>query len=257
MRSRAGRRTVWAAFAVLLMVWAASACTSAPDCASVIRFEGPSSGELVLLGTATGDTTLPPPIRRGTAGPPPAPAYRFVVRRASAMLPSAQAFDGLAGPGPPFPWNGQLGSPALSAGESFYVVPRGHDSTCRPTEWSRGEWVPAGAHAVFVVSRAEFYLGIPVFEVLGDFSAYPYGAALGRTAAVENVPDDVSEWLTAREYFQLLSGLPPMDDTRSREEQLLQIENDFRTGPERFIWTFPGTEIIERARLWASSKPTI
>jgi hypothetical protein len=238
------------------MVWTAAACTSTPDCSSVIRFEGPSSGELVLRATATGDTAMVPHDLRSSSDETAfVPAHRFVVREAQTAFPVAV----LQG-SPPEPLRRRYDlfdrDPLLSEGESFFVVPWGHDSDCRPVEGARDEWVPAGADAVLVVSEARFHLGRLLFDVLGDFAAYPYGAALGPTAVVEEVPDDASEWLTAEEYYDLLGGLPRMRSSIPRQEQLRQIEQDFKTGPERFIWTFPGTEVIQRARLWASDDPT-
>ena len=147
--------------------------------------------------------------------------YQFVVRE--------------VGPGPD----------RLSEGDLMTVVPWGYAEDCTRDVWSEEGWVSEGQEVVFL-------LGAPrpgadsTFDVLGWHTPYPAGEFF-RFRARPLPPEDRSEWLDARGYFELVSRLP----TSTRFTYQNSAEDGlavFADGPPEWASTFPGYEILRRYR---------
>jgi hypothetical protein len=92
----------------------------------------------------------------------------------------------------------------------FAVVPWTLGCGCADEGWDQPDWVPPGDTVTFLLSRTRermppSWIGPPVYDVLGWHQPYPAGdfVAYWRTTR-EPIPD----WLTAREFFELLQVLP-------------------------------------------------
>jgi hypothetical protein len=92
----------------------------------------------------------------------------------------------------------------------FAVVPWTLGCGCADEGWDRPDWVPPGDTVTFLLSRTRermptIWNGPPVYDVLGWHQPYPTGdfVPFWRTSR-EPIPD----WLTAREFFELLQVLP-------------------------------------------------
>jgi len=98
-------------------------------------------------------------------------------------------------------------APADSEGR-FVVVPWTLGCGCADEGWGEPTWVRAGDTVTFLLSRTRErvpWTGPPVYDVLGWHQPYPTGdfIAYWRTTRERN-PD----WLTPREFFELLQVLP-------------------------------------------------
>jgi len=217
---------------MLLHIALGGALLAGPVCDIVTTFGSPPTADrAVTLAVATGErVAVPVPEYAKRALPDSITeviAYRFVVLES-------------------------VGGPRLVSGDSFLVVPWGYDEACRPMLWEGGEWVPSGAESVFRHGEpGRESGGQGVFDVSGWHSPYPYGAFL-KYGGTPSPPEDRTEWLSARDYFGLLSVLPPPDPLVSRLERLRRIESAYRAGPPHWAVTFPGDQILRSARRWAS-----
>ncbi len=199
-------------------------------CSIRAEFVGPTPERAIILAVAlsqnaevTGHTTL-----AGTFGSPDtivrATGYRFRV------------LD-IAG-----------GDTGLRPGSTFLVVPWKYDPSCAPTPWGSDRWVPVGTEVVFTLSQ-----GRPiarkevVFDVRGWHAPYPNGEFL-KYSARSSSPSDRSEWLTASEYFNLVSALPRLVSFPSTGTWRSEVERLFREGNPKWAVTFPGSEILQNAR---------
>ena len=137
---------------------------------------------------------------------------------------------------------------APGAEASFLVVPWAYDPSCARALWKDSSWVPSGVEVVFLLGpRRDAGASEPVFDVLGLHSPYPYGSLLASRSRVER-SDDLREWLTPREYFDLVSALPVVrrPDQFARDGD--EAQRVFGEGPVRWSTVFPGSEILRRFR---------
>jgi hypothetical protein len=100
-------------------------------------------------------------------------------------------------------------TPADAQGQ-FVVVPWTMGCGCADEGWGQPGWVTPGDTVAFILSRTRSRLpsawtGPPVYDVLGWHQPYPAGdfIAYWRTTLRQN-----SDWLTTREFFELLQVLP-------------------------------------------------
>jgi hypothetical protein len=220
-----------------LLVWliALVAGPAQPRCSLNVEFLGPSADRTIVLVAATAESVgvpLPdhallsdrfPDTTRGVV------AYRFRVIQAAGGATDQERL------------------------ETFLAVPWKYDSACALMPWGSDEWVPAGEEAVFALMRRRTVAaGEPLYDLLGEHLPYPQGAFL-KYESTPAPPSDRAEWLSAREYFALLTSLPemPAEDGAVRLER---FERVFAAGDRRWSSTFPGAEILLRARQVAGRK---
>lgn len=215
---------------MLIQTLVVGALLTTPWCSVRHSFLRSSEETVVVIARATGETVpvsdlrgpwhnAPDSIRTGTA-------YRFEV---------LEAFGG---------------STHMQAGERFLAVPWGYDAGCVPLRWRGTEWVPIGSEVVFRlddVRRAPS--GEKVTEVLAGFEPYPFGGSL-RYQASPAASEDHDEWLGIREYVSLIQELPSAAEQKHMPDYLSRVEEIFARRGFRWSTTFPGDEILRRARIW-------
>jgi len=213
------------------------------ECADPFPFVGAGASEVLLTAAATGRTTKVagrPDGRVGVSDSASVVAHEFVVREFLPIIDRTLSASGL------------IDRRDFAASDTFLAVPWAHDEACTWVQWREVAWVPPGAEAVFRVSRARFSNGRQVVDLLGWYGPYPYGDSL-RVKASLPAPDDLSDWLSPREFMSLQRQLPNLAPERTRSEQLRDIEHQFRTGSTNWLERFPGPEVLRRAREWADS----
>jgi hypothetical protein len=146
----------------------------------------------------------------------------------------------------------QGGNTDLAAGDSIIAVPWQYDEVCDFEVWGEREWVPEGADAVFTISDFREHEGVLVSDQLGWHSPYPQGAFLEYEARQAR-PVDRSEWLTPREYYDMVLALPALDSTSSRAERAREIERVIENGNPQWRARFPGNELLRRVRSHSSN----
>jgi hypothetical protein len=187
----------------------------------------------VIIAVATGETTIVP------LPPPPDGLHGLLALPDSVRQVVAHRFRVVEMTG---------AGPRLSAGETFLAVPWGYDAACDLTLWIDDGWVPAGAEAVFLgAAWREEARGERILDTLGYHGPYPYGWAL-RFEGTPPPPEDRAEWLSAREYFELVNTLPTRPASESRAARGAAIERHMATLDERVRTVFPGSEILRRVR---------
>lgn len=92
----------------------------------------------------------------------------------------------------------------------FVVVPWTLGCGCADEGWDQPDWVPPGDTVAFLLARTRermpsSWTGPPVYDVRGWHQPYPTGDFIPywRTTRERNL-----DWLTAREFFELLQVLP-------------------------------------------------
>ena len=143
----------------------------------------------------------------------------------------------------------------IEPGGEFVAVPWQYNSDCSPAPWTgSARWVEPGAEALFQVSPTRVWsTSVPMVDVHGWHVPYPTGEFWKYEGGGANKPLDRTQWLSAREYFELLRALP--DDPWSNADRasvLAAVENAFaRSG--RLATTFPGNEVLAQYRRWAAN----
>jgi hypothetical protein len=151
-------------------------------------------------------------------------AYRFTVKRATSSLSES------------------------SEASSFLVVPWDYDEACDPLVWSQPDWIPVGREVVFMGSPNRGTTGgEPILDLSGWHSPYPYAETL-RIQEAKDVRSPREEWLPPDAYFKMLAALPAAPSGLSQPEALKVIESVFANGDPRWRSSFPGREILRRAR---------
>jgi hypothetical protein len=137
-----------------------------------------------------------------------------------------------------------------SVEDEILIVPWAYDGGCFSVLWGSREWVPRGDTAVFLHSEEDRLGTEGIKHALGWHSPYPHADFLAHSGQRE----DRGDWLTVREYFALLKALPIQEGGTTRKERLEVMEDVFRQGPPAWSEKFPGTEILRRARSWATGQ---
>jgi len=94
-------------------------------------------------------------------------------------------------------------------GERFVVVPWTFGPGCSGDGWNRSDWVAPGDTVAFLLSptraRSRGDAEVPVFDVLGWHQPYPVGELI---PFWRNTREGNRDWLSASEFFQLLTRIP-------------------------------------------------
>jgi hypothetical protein len=146
----------------------------------------------------------------------------------------------------------QGGNTGLNPGDSIIAVPWQYDAACDFEVWGRHEWVPEDADAVFTISDFREHEGVLVSDQLGWHSPYPQGEFL-QYEAPQAAPVDRGEWLSSREYYDMVLALPVQDSTVSRAERARGIERAIENGNPRWRARFPGNELLRRVKSYRSN----
>jgi hypothetical protein len=222
----------------LLLVWLAAltSAISQPRCSMGVSFHGPTEERAIVLAVATSESVqVPLPDRALLSIRTPealhvVPAYRFRVAE-------------VAG-----------GGERHRSMRTLLAAPWKYDSACDLLPWGPAQWVAPGEEAVFTLAeRRTDVAGEPVYDVLGWHAPYPQGEFL-KYESDEARMDDREAWLGARDLFALLRALPD-DAGESAAERLVRMERVFAEGDPRWRDSFPGTEILRRARAAAERAP--
>ncbi len=135
------------------------------------------------------------------------------------------------------------------SGERIVVVPWTFGPGCSGDGWNRSEWVSPGDTVAFLLSptRARSRSGTapPIFDVLGWHQPYPVGELI---PFWRRTREGNSHWLSAPEFYQLLSRIPSelafSTDPKAALGRALQwLGRD----PDRAS-AFPAAEILSRWR---------
>jgi hypothetical protein len=144
-------------------------------------------------------------------------------------------------------------APKLAAGPEgrFVVVPWSFGPGCAEEGWATPEWVASGDTVAFLLiptrSRPSGDQGLPVFDVLGWHQPYPVGELI---PFWRKSPQVNPAWLSAGEYYELLTLLPSERAFRTDPQGALQHFQDWIEVMPKRDASFPVPEI--RAG-WAAS----
>ena len=213
-------------FVILLSGW-----DQPHRCSYGVSFVGPSATRAVLLVQATGRTSFVPV--------PQEPLFTAAIPDSVREVPGFQ-FRVIAVQG---------GTTRLNAGDFLIAVPWQYDEACNFEEWGSEEWVPPGAEAVFTISEFREHGGVVVSDRLGWHSPYPYGEFL-KYEARSSDRRERGEWLSAREYYDMVLALPPEDTTMSSAERALDTVRVIENGNPRWRARFPGNELLRRLKTY-------
>ena len=131
-------------------------------------------------------------------------------------------------------------------GSEFDVVPWAYGTSCARVVWTSESWVRPGSEVVFLLGTPRA-ASSSTYDVLGWHSPYPTGEFLPwRTQP--RPPSDRSEWLNAREYFELVRRLPISQSRFTYPDSAEAGIRVFEEGPPEWSSKFPGYEIL-RSRM--------
>ena len=133
------------------------------------------------------------------------------------------------------------------------LVPWDYDPSCRPTFWNgSARWVPVGEEGAFRKARlrppAQWVDGTPTFDVfLAALEPYPLGLRHRREA--ERAEDrDRGRRLTAGEYYELYSALPPSHLVNGRPDAALALVADWERRNPDLPAVPPAPDVLGHAR---------
>ena len=153
-----------------------------------------------------------------------------------ARAPAAQRFTAIEVHGDGLP---------ITSGSTFAAVPWAYGPDCSYIAWEGStQWVPAGDEVLFRLIRTRRIDGQePVVDVLGWHSPYPTGELWKYESRGEPVGNK-DQWLTAREYYELILQLPTSEGVGGERRTLLrEIERVFSQS-DRWKTRFPGSTIL-------------
>ena len=201
-------------------------------------FEGPEGGESVALAVSTGRSVpvsvpLAPLDVFGGVTQRKVLAYELVVRLATWPDPNRPESWGL-----------------LAAGDTVLAVPWGVSSLCQAIPFDESSWIPAGGEVVVRANATRLVSGRRVLDIIEPLNGFPY---------LPYLPDDVdapksadpATWISAFDYFRLISAAPRPGSNAPRAEQLRRLEEAYRSGPTYLLERFPGPEMLKAAREWS------
>jgi hypothetical protein len=224
----------------LLLVLASSVVgSSAPRMCSVRAFpEFRPASATVLLGRLTGETAPAPPSDVDTS-PLPGHQAAFGVHLAFrirvARLGGAHQ-DTLAA------------VLAATRDSTVWVVPWGRDPTCYPVPWrSSRDWAPIdslGTSQLRLRPPSAWHGGRPTFDAFGaDRAAYPHGIYF-RTGYPDVADITRGEGLSAEEYFDLLTALPPVPPSAPRSDPLPRQLQEWADAHPALAAKLPASRIL-------------
>lgn len=214
------------------------AATLSTPCSVMPSVFGPSRGESIVLARHTGATRLV----QAPMAPDYFPVELYEVAAYEFDVVSATTVEGLG-----LAWG------VVAPGDRVWLVPWQLDSSCTLVPRGGNGWVPTDSLAVFRASAARRHEGVPVIDAVTPPSGYPH--VDGRDVVPNGVGRFGEEWLSAADFYRILSSAPRLDGTRSRAEELQRVENAYRSGPTALLSTFPGPELLDFYREWAAADP--
>jgi len=232
----------------MFLVLAALVASPVQECSVDDAFSGPAAGESIALATATGRSLLvsasPSPLTRDLASrtfttPPsvdldtPVRAYELVIRIASAPEPGGMGTAGV-----------------LVPADTVLAVPWALDAECAATRFQDETWVTEGTEVVVRADYVRLHEGRRVIDVIGPLNGYPHATSLpSELGSVTSSAD----WLSPSDLYFLLTSAPDPTSGAPRRDQLRRFENHYRGGSPDLLRRFPGPEMLEWARRWASN----
>ena len=134
----------------------------------------------------------------------------------------------------------------------FVAVPWSFGPGCAEEGWQAPEWVEPGDTVAFLLSPTRARSGkagsLPVFDVLGWHQPYPVGELI---PFWRKSPEKNPNWLTAQEFYQLLTVLPS-------ELAFWNDPDDALAPARRWIAGTPGRDsffpVVELVEHWEKRK---
>lgn len=204
-------------------------------CSPNVLVGGPSEEILFVHAVATGE-------RRALQVP------EASAQRGEALPDSAVAFEfrviGAEG-----------GSRPPAGGDLILVTPWSYDAACLRMPWEGG-WVEPEEETVLTIWEGWGGSGgLREFHVRGRVGAYPQGSWHWIRGRTYREPGPGPDWLTAAEYFELVSALPAFwpSDPAARFDAAARAVEILESSAAAWSERYPGTELFRQAR-WQVSR---
>jgi len=130
-------------------------------------------------------------------------------------------------------------------GSDFVVVPWSFGPGCAEEGWASPRWVPPGDTVSFLLLptrvRGRRDEAMAVFDVLGWHQPYPVGELI---PFWRRTPGPEPRWLTAPEFFQVLTALPTQMALEADPGPALGQMRDLLARSPGFVGAFPVTEMV-------------
>ena len=132
------------------------------------------------------------------------------------------------------------------------LVPWGYDASCRTVGWGRASyrWVKSSIPAFVSAQlrpRSAWADGIPTFDVHTAYlEPYPHEPWLN-ARHFRKPPKDLSQLLTAEQYFQLYGALPTFEAWKQAPEKSLQQIKQWLQAHPRLAEKYPANALLDEA----------